>query len=267
MSTGLEAAASAALRQAPVQAGSGGSQDERAPVINLHALTVLPSMEDLVDKGKAEPTGVPPVSRARSEHWPMLAGAFLSLPRNHGGPWHSMDAYIDAHFRLLREDYVDPLREVLQQYLRNDTRERQRFVVYGLKVHGPSSHPLTFNASFTVLNRRDMSRVFAHDSRLKYGSLVALLLFTEAENGSRSLAEMLFATVASYRRDDAMAGKTTLTFLPKEAQRLRSEAKYIAIERWVLHLWRATCCVQTRLAVLAASVAAADIHLAGGWCC
>lgn len=100
-----------------------------------------------------------------------------------------------------------------------------------LQVTGPvlsPAQPLTFHASFSLLNRRTPRHVFAHDSRLKFGSLLALLLFDEGKN---DVAEVLFASVASYKREEAIDGRTTLSFEPSEASRLRPNVQYIAIER------------------------------------
>ena len=122
-----------------------------------------------------------------------------TLPNNHGGPWANMDDYVDTHFRLLREDYIEPLREVLLQYIRR--QGIQRFVVYQLQISGPTPSPLTFKARLRILNRRDPRRVFAHGTRLKYGSLIALLLF---DVDRRGIEEMVFGTIASYKFEDAM---------------------------------------------------------------
>lgn len=62
-----------------------------------------------------EMTVVPSIEELRTERW---EGLFLRRNKPTGG-YASADDYLDVQFRLLREDFVSPLRSGIQEYLRH----------------------------------------------------------------------------------------------------------------------------------------------------
>ena len=97
------------------------------------------------------------------------------------GSYIDLDHYLDVQFRLLREDFVAPLRESIEefknnmQYLQDGTRKVQDIRIYsGVKIAGTTTsyvgicHVLTFDTSKTKRVKWEFSK------RLVYGSLLCL---------------------------------------------------------------------------------------------
>jgi len=164
----------------------------------------------------------------------LLSADPRNLPINSTGPWSDYDRYVRTHFQLLKEDYVTSLREDLREYLHHYPAGRLGFVVYELKLEGPTPKmALTYTAAFTTLNRNHTRSLFAFGSRLKYGSLVALILCEEGGTSDQRhrVQELVFGSIASCREEDVVKGVTALAFTPDEAKKLRFDVTYIAIER------------------------------------
>ena len=110
------------------------------------------------------------------------------------GPYDSVDQYLDIHFRLLREEFMCPLREGLQQYLDSTSAEdkRQRNtsirVYHDVRIIAPVfKKEVMFTISFKLTSW--MKRInWSHSKRLLYGALICL--------SSDNFKTMHFATVA-----------------------------------------------------------------------
>ena len=109
------------------------------------------------------------------------------------GPYDSLEQYLDIHFRLLREEFMTPLREGLQQYLdsisANDKWQRNPHIrVYkDVCITAPVlKKELMFTISFELTSW--MKRInWSHSKRLLHGALVCL--------SSDNFKTMHFATI------------------------------------------------------------------------
>eukprot|EP00061_Rhincodon_typus_P008807 g31748.t1 len=141
-------------------------QEEEAG--NFRHLSVFPSSRDMA--GAGEPGPLP--------------------PNKVEGAYPSTRSYLDTHFRLLREDFVKPLREDLATYL----APRSRFLQSspGLRVYSNVQvlHPVCQWEGVTYKTRFDQPRRagWLTPKRLQKGSLVCLL--------ATDCREIFFASVA-----------------------------------------------------------------------
>ncbi|KAK2142651.1 hypothetical protein LSH36_929g00077, partial [Paralvinella palmiformis] len=129
---------------------------ERKPITNFRELSIFPTELDLLH----------PVS---------------NLPKiKESGKYPSVESYLDTHFRLLREDFMRPLRQGINNYL-NTTRklqERQQLqnvrIYQNVHVKYPVCTPdgISYKISFDV-NRLHSVR-WENTKRLIYGALVCL---------------------------------------------------------------------------------------------
>lgn len=57
----------------------------------------------------------------------------IYLPPNRiSGPWQSSQEYLEAHYKLLREDTIGPLRDAVATFRNNpDMKDQKDFSVYG----------------------------------------------------------------------------------------------------------------------------------------
>ena len=146
-----------ALRRA-CEKNKRSKEDEYRPPDDFRFANVVPTADDLL-------TTKTPFLRKNKAY-----GSFIDL-----------EHYLDVQFRLLREDYVDPLRESIQEYKRNvqeilrgNKRIRDIRVYYGVKISGTTVNSdglgqvLTFDTSTTQRVR------WEHSKRLIYGSLLCL---------------------------------------------------------------------------------------------
>ncbi|KAK7499274.1 hypothetical protein BaRGS_00009534 [Batillaria attramentaria] len=163
-------------------------EDSLTPPDDFRALSVFPTMADL-DK----------------EELP-----FLRKNKPTGG-YSSADHYLDVQFRLLREDFVYPLREGIQEYLKTvaaphrGKRLKDIRVYHGVHVlravclQNGLGHRLNFDVSHMKRVRWEVSK------RLIYGSLVCL-------SSDNFQTELFFATVANREPSDLKEGIVDVTF-------------------------------------------------------
>ncbi|XP_077982503.1 NFX1-type zinc finger-containing protein 1-like [Glandiceps talaboti] len=132
------------------------------------------------------------------------------------GSFKSIDHYLDVQYRLLREDFVSPLRAGIKEYLQNQALPRsQRSRPSDVRIY-ENVYVLTPTCSrnegicHTIrLDTNALRRVRWHTSkRLIYGSLVCL-----SRNNFRTI---LFATVANREIRDLERGITSIKFLHLE---------------------------------------------------
>ena len=68
------------------------------------------------------------------------------MPNNVVGPWPSKDLYLKAHYELLREDAVAPLRDAVA-YVREDSQMMDSQTVAVYEKVSSFFHPVTSVAS------------------------------------------------------------------------------------------------------------------------
>ena len=127
------------------------------------------------------------------------------------GSYNDLDHYLDVQFRLLREDFVAPLRESIDEFKNNiqdvqdGTRKLQDIRIYSsVKIEGTStsyegiSHVLTFDASKTKRVKWEFSK------RLIFGSLLCL--------SYDNFQTIYFATVTKREPSDLETGVVGVQF-------------------------------------------------------
>ena len=112
------------------------------------------------------------------------------------GSYKGWDHYYDVQFRLLREDFVAPLRRGIQSFLQGATgRNLHDINLYqDVQVHEPvfTKQGMCFKLSF---NNSRFRKNWEHSKRLMYGSLLCL-----SSDGFKD--EMLFGTVLDRNTED-----------------------------------------------------------------
>ncbi|KAK9882468.1 hypothetical protein WA026_021501 [Henosepilachna vigintioctopunctata] len=90
------------------------------------------------------------------------------------GPYRDVEHYLDVQYRLLREDFVRPLKEGIQSYLGGSKARIQN-----VKIHHPVHflQPITINEQFCALLKFEMktqktSFKYENSRRFMFGSLV-----------------------------------------------------------------------------------------------
>ena len=127
------------------------------------------------------------------------------------GSYNDLDHYLDVQFRLLREDFVAPLRESIEEFKNNiqdmhdETRKLHNIRIYsGIEIAGTTfthegiCHVLTFDASKTKKVKWEFSK------RLIYGSLLCL--------SYDSFQTIYFATVSKRDPSDLALGMIEVQF-------------------------------------------------------
>ncbi|XP_062594415.1 NFX1-type zinc finger-containing protein 1-like [Saccostrea cucullata] len=181
---------------------------EQEPPDDFRELSVLPTLQDLQFDRKP----------------------FLRCNKTKGG-YANLQQYLDIQFRLLREDYLHPLREGILDYRRDFERfknvkgKRQTDIRMYENVevlrplcskHGVR-HVIKFDNSKLTHVRWESSR------RLLYGSLLCL--------SSDAFQTMLFATVTERKITDLQNGIVEVQFTEEtEASALSSTQTYVMAE-------------------------------------
>ncbi|KAJ8042120.1 NFX1-type zinc finger-containing protein 1 [Holothuria leucospilota] len=129
------------------------------------------------------------------------------------GRYDNVHHYLDIHFRLLREDFVQPLREGIAEYTaelaRNKSTRKTRFQNFRLyekvraieikPTHGGVAYVLQFNIENHLKRVKwELSR------RLIYGSLVCL--------STDNFKSLIFGVVANRDPKELKQGKVEVTF-------------------------------------------------------
>ncbi|KAJ3122837.1 hypothetical protein HK098_002451 [Nowakowskiella sp. JEL0407] len=164
------------------------------------------------------------------------------IPDNANG-WPSLHKYQQAHYLMLREEYIGPLREICHELFFTDAPQRQRFVLYEVQLTSPGTQgsELFFNAEFRPYNRKTVD--FSRFNRLQFGSLV--VLFKMEENRTQNIREkfrvndlsrvevkqsVVFGTIAEFKLNNAQNGLTSLAFSPDQFRLIDAGSKYFMIE-------------------------------------
>ena len=123
------------------------------------------------------------------------------------GPYSDWSHYYDVHFRLLREDFLAPLRRGISSYLAGKIgRDLNDVTVYNsVRIAGPKFilRGICYNVQFD--NSRFRKSGWEHSKRLITGSLVCL-----SPDGFKHI--VLFATVAERSLGDLNRGMVSIRF-------------------------------------------------------
>uniref|UniRef100_A0A8C3N3A4 Zinc finger NFX1-type containing 1 n=1 Tax=Geospiza parvula TaxID=87175 RepID=A0A8C3N3A4_GEOPR len=136
---------------------------------------------------------------------PFLRPNFVS------GKYESTSIYLDTHFRLLREDFVRPLREGIMEVLQNlqDRNLRKRKfddirIYFDVRIIAPSCTPtgIAYKVQFDTKPLRFVQ--WQNSKRLLYGSLVCM--------SQDHFETFLFATVSNRNAAELVNGIVELSF-------------------------------------------------------
>lgn len=176
---------------------------DRPPPNSFRALGIFPSENEILSSEK-----------------PYLRANIVS------GSYDSVEHYLDVQFRLLREDYIEPLRQGIGYYLNPASNNYSKMKVYEKvsilmpeesKNSGMLSYCIQFDESY-----------FKHDyweasirKRFLHGSLLCL--------SPDNFKTILYATVNNKNENDLRNGKLDVTFDMFDG-RVNFKEKYIMVE-------------------------------------
>ena len=158
----------------------------------------------------------------------LKTGAFSpELQKNRPkGPFDSVQQYVETHYHLLREDFVHPLRNViekshdLEESLGHTTKyENVRFVCQDI-----SQGEIVYQISFEIQGKKKTN--WRHNKRFTYGSLLCL----SQEDNFQSLQ---FASVAQREIDDLKKGLVTIKMfhdLARDRLHMDTNSTYVMFE-------------------------------------
>ncbi|PFX14436.1 NFX1-type zinc finger-containing protein 1 [Stylophora pistillata] len=124
------------------------------------------------------------------------------------GRYDDVEHYLDVQFRLLREDFLEPLREGIYEITHNVPRGRrnQSMKCYqGVRVVGKNFTLSGVIYKVQLENSKFAKALLAHSKRLIFGSFVCL--------SKDNFQTMLFATVANRDPKDVDEGKFDIRFV------------------------------------------------------
>ena len=124
------------------------------------------------------------------------------------GEYRDIDHYLDVQFRLLREDFLGPLRDGINEFLQHRRDPQHRYqdirLYQNVQLLNPVCHPsgICYRIRFDV---KPLRRVrWESTRRLIYGSLVCL--------SSDDFRTQMFATVANRTPESLMKGELEVMF-------------------------------------------------------
>ncbi len=140
------------------------------------------------------------------------------------GGYQSWQHYLDVQFRLLREDFVGPLREGINEHLHNPTLKGGDIRVYrNVRIQQPVC--LAMGIGFEIsFNMRALHRVnWEYTKRLINGSLLCL--------STDEFQTIAFASVAHREAKELQQGRVTVKFEGSvNGFQLHSNAEYTMVE-------------------------------------
>ena len=127
------------------------------------------------------------------------------------GRYEDAEHYLDVQFRLLREDFLEPLREGIYENTHNIPRAQRNQLMKcyrGVRIIGKklTLTGIIHNAQFDVTNF-SMTKL-AHSRKLLFGSLLCL--------SKDNFETMLFATVANRDPNDLEQGRFDIRFIEEQ---------------------------------------------------
>ncbi|KAG4069526.1 hypothetical protein HA402_006892 [Bradysia odoriphaga] len=189
----------AKARQGPVRGkftvGDLNSFDRLKPPDDFRGISIIPTIEELL-----------------SSH-----SSFLR-PNKQSGSYANGEHYLDVQFRLLREDFLQPLKQGIQEYLAMRQKANQPRMpkgspirlYYNVKCLTPEVK--NENLHYWIQLNSDCKKInWDKSRRLLPGNLVLLT------KNSPSFDSVVFATVGS-RNDNALKKERKLTIIPESTQ-------------------------------------------------
>ncbi|KAK3752811.1 hypothetical protein QZH41_005176 [Actinostola sp. cb2023] len=141
--------------------------------------------------------------------------------------YEDLNDYLDVQFRLLREDFVGPLREGIRELIANTSREDRKYDLFSyedVRITNPvhNSSGMAHSIRFRPLSRS--KEVWQHSKRLLFGSFLCL-----SKDTFKTIA---FATVANRKAEDLAKGCMDIRFLGEEAivPQINSSEKFVMVE-------------------------------------
>ncbi|XP_019799428.1 NFX1-type zinc finger-containing protein 1 [Tursiops truncatus] len=173
---------------------------------------VQPEAEDHVESYRTMPI-YPTYNEVHLDERPFLRPNIIS------GKYDSTAIYLDTHFRLLREDFVRPLREgileLLQSFEDQGLRKRKFDdirIYFDTRIITPvcSSTGIVYKVQFDTKSLKFVR--WQNSKRLLYGSLVCM--------SKDNFETFLFATVSNREQEDLCRGIVQLCFNEQSQQLL-----------------------------------------------
>ncbi|MXQ86631.1 hypothetical protein E5288_WYG012925 [Bos mutus] len=173
---------------------------------------VQPKAEDHVESYRTMPI-YPTYNEVHLDEKPFLRPNIIS------GKYESTAVYLDTHFRLLREDFVRPLREgileLLQSFEDQGLRKRKFDdirIYFDTRIITPvcSSTGIVYKVQFDTKPLKFVR--WQNSKRLLYGSLVCM--------SKDNFETFLFATVSNREHEDLCRGIVQLSFNEQSQQLL-----------------------------------------------
>ncbi|EAW75661.1 zinc finger, NFX1-type containing 1, isoform CRA_a, partial [Homo sapiens] len=177
---------------------------------------VQPEAEDHVESYRTMPI-YPTYNEVHLDERPFLRPNIIS------GKYDSTAIYLDTHFRLLREDFVRPLREgileLLQSFEDQGLRKRKFDdirIYFDTRIITPmcSSSGIVYKVQFDTKPLKFVR--WQNSKRLLYGSLVCM--------SKDNFETFLFATVSNREQEDLCRGIVQLCF-NEQSQQLLAEVQ------------------------------------------
>ena len=127
------------------------------------------------------------------------------------GHYQDVEHYLDVQFRLLREDFLEPLREGIHEITHNIPRAQRNQLMkcyQGVRIFGKklTESGIIYKVYFDV-SKFPMTK-WAHSKRLIYGSFLCL--------SKDNFETMLFATVANRDPRDLQKGTFDINFIEEQ---------------------------------------------------
>uniref|UniRef100_A0A8C0YTZ7 Zinc finger NFX1-type containing 1 n=2 Tax=Canis lupus familiaris TaxID=9615 RepID=A0A8C0YTZ7_CANLF len=177
---------------------------------------VQPETEDHVESYRTMPI-YPTYNEVHLDERPFLRPNIIT------GKYDSTAVYLDTHFRLLREDFVRPLREgileLLQSFEDQGLRKRKFDdirIYFDTRIITPvcSSSGIVYKVQFDTKPLKFVR--WQNSKRLLYGSLVCM--------SKDNFETFLFATVSNREQEDLCRGIVQLSF-NEQSQQLLAEVQ------------------------------------------
>ena len=132
---------------------------------------------------------------------------------------------MDVQFRLLREDFVSPLRDGIREITKNTPKEKRSQNLY-IYENVEIMDTVCTRAGIVHSIRLDMRNLrripWEHSKRLLFGSFLCL--------SKDNFKTMLFATVANRKAEDLKSGRLDIRFVHSLEENQKKRDKYVMVE-------------------------------------
>ncbi|XP_008580068.1 PREDICTED: NFX1-type zinc finger-containing protein 1 isoform X2 [Galeopterus variegatus] len=187
-------------------------EKRREGTLRVDTYTLVKPQADHVESYRTVPI-YPTYNEVHLDERPFLRPNIIS------GKYDSTAVYLDTHFRLLREDFVRPLREGILELLQNfedQCLRKRKFddirIYFDTRIITPlcSSSGIVYKVQFDTKPLKFVR--WQNSKRLLYGSLVCM--------SKDNFETFLFATVSNREQEDLCQGIVQLSFNEQSQQLL-----------------------------------------------